>query len=110
MASIRGAQGSERILAKLNKFIESGQFYEAHQLYRTINFRYANSKKFPELRKILLEGATRFLDKGHQNSGADLANLYLNALSADPDIAEGLFTLLDCMTPTTKRLPCSLRQ
>ena len=36
----RGAAGVARIHAKLKTSLESGNFYEAHQFYRTLYFRY----------------------------------------------------------------------
>jgi hypothetical protein len=37
MASRRG--GTERVLSKLRSSIENRNFYEAHQMYRTLYFR-----------------------------------------------------------------------
>lgn len=91
MATIRGTQGSERLLAKLHKLINNAEYYEAHQLYRTLNFRYMNSGKFADLRKLLLEGANLLLQRDQYNSGADLALMYLDALSKDPAISEGMW-------------------
>ena len=34
------AAGVQRVLAKCQKCVESGNFYEAHQMYRTLSFRY----------------------------------------------------------------------
>ena len=93
MASIRGTQGSGRLLVKLHKLINNGEYYEAHQLYRTLNFRYSNSGKFAELRKLLLEGANLFLGRDQHNSGADLALMYLDALNKDTKITEGMFSI-----------------
>ena len=35
----RGAAGASRVLAKLNASLENGNFYEAHQMYRTLYYR-----------------------------------------------------------------------
>lgn len=82
-------RGSERILNKLRLMRENKQFYEAHQNYRTIYFRYLSAKKFKELQELLFEGADWFLDMKEYNSGADLACLYIDSLSADPEIVTG---------------------
>ena len=37
--SARAAAGINRVLAKLKTSLESGQYYEAHQMYRTLYFR-----------------------------------------------------------------------
>ena len=42
----RAAAGVGRILAKLKLNIDSGNFYEAHQLYRTLYFRYFLKNSF----------------------------------------------------------------
>lgn len=89
MASIRGVAGAERLLVKLRKMIETGDFYEAHQLYRTLNFRYANCGRHAELRQLLFEGASLFFANDQHNSGSDLAGLYLEAIAKDPLINGG---------------------
>lgn len=89
MASLKSTQSSSRILNKLDKLIEDENFYEAHQLYRTIYFRYLNSKRFRELQDLLLKGSLIFLEKGQANSGADLASLYIDTLAENPDTEKG---------------------
>lgn len=88
MASLKAVTGSERALQKLNKLLESEDFYEAHQLYRTINFRYSNAGRFEELARLFLDGAVLFLNKKQHNSGADLALLYVEAVKNDPNVTE----------------------
>lgn len=96
MALLKAKVGSERILAKLDKLVDSEEYYEAHQLYRTIYFRYLNGNKFKELQKLLYDGAYNLLDKKQFNSGADLAVLFIDSLNQDPNIADGkkVFTVL----------------
>jgi len=36
------AAGVQRVLSKCQKCVESGNFYEAHQMYRTLYFRYVS--------------------------------------------------------------------
>lgn len=42
MAATKGniSAGTQRLLQKLNKSIEDGEYYEAHQLIRTLYFRF----------------------------------------------------------------------
>lgn len=89
MTSTVPIRGSDRILNKLRIMRENNQFYEAHQNYRTIYFRYLSANRFKELQQLLFEGANWFLDMKEYNSGADLASLYINSLSNDPDIGKG---------------------
>lgn len=86
----RAAAGSERILLKLDKLIESNELYEAHQLYRTLHFRMLNSNRHEEAAKLLLKGANLFLDKNQSNSGADLSQLYLDVVQKDPNVEQKL--------------------
>lgn len=88
MASLKSAQSSSRIISKLDKLLAEENYYEAHQLYRTIYFRYLNSKRFNELQDLFLKGALTFLEKGQANSGADLASLYIDAVNENPDTAK----------------------
>lgn len=89
MAALKATYGSERILVKLAKLIDSSEYYEAHQLYRTIYFRYINAKRFKDLQKLLYDGAYTLLDKKQYNSGADLAVLFIDSLNQDPNIRDG---------------------
>jgi len=80
MATNKGA-GVQRILGKLRSSVDNGNFYEAHQMYRTLFFRYMNQKKYAELLDMLYEGAVLFLDHNQQGSGADLCNLLVEVLT-----------------------------
>ncbi|XP_059045334.1 Golgi to ER traffic protein 4 homolog [Achroia grisella] len=77
----RGERGVMRVLDKLEASVNSGQYYEAHQMYRTLYFRYLTQKKYPELLNLLYEGSTVLLQHEQQGSGADLAILLINVLS-----------------------------
>ncbi|KAK2187110.1 hypothetical protein NP493_179g04051 [Ridgeia piscesae] len=86
MASGRG--GTERVLAKLKRSVEAGNYYEAHQMYRTLYFRYSNKNKFTDALDILYSGAVMLLRHKQLESGSDLALLFvdvLNKSSTPPD-------------------------
>lgn len=68
---------SGRIEQKLQNALQNRNFYEAHQLYRTMYFRLLTRQKFEELRPLLLDGACKLLDANEITSGVDLANLYV---------------------------------
>ena len=57
-------RGSSRVATKLEASLEAGQFYEAHQLYRTLSYRYSIARKWPQLLDLLFHGACKLLDKG----------------------------------------------
>lgn len=82
----RASAGHERILMKLNKSLQDNELYEAHQLYRTLYFRLSKSNCHAEAAKLMLEGANLFLNKDQSNSGADLAQLYVDVIKNDPQI------------------------
>ena len=71
---------SERLLTKLHKSLENKDYYESHQIYRTLYFRLLRDKKHIQLSELLVDGAFRLLRNGQHNSGADLATLYLQLL------------------------------
>jgi len=72
-------------------------------MYRTLNFRYLNQKKYDDLLELLYKGSTLLLNHSQQSSGADLAGLLLEALVASGAAPTeqhvgrvvALFTLLD---------------
>lgn len=77
----RGERGVSRVLEKLEASISSGQYYEAHQMYRTLYFRYLSQKKYSDLLNLLYKGSTLLLQHDQQGSGADLALLFIDVLT-----------------------------
>ncbi|CAG9138720.1 hypothetical protein JYU34_012656 [Plutella xylostella] len=77
----RTERGVARVLEKLEASINSGQYYEAHQMYRTLYFRYLGQKKYDDLLNLLYKGATLLLQRDQQGSGADLAILLVEVLN-----------------------------
>jgi hypothetical protein len=49
MANIKSNRGITRVLDKITKSFESGNFYESHQLYKTLYFRYSAQGKLSEI-------------------------------------------------------------
>jgi len=79
MTGRRGV-GTERVLSKLKAHIDNQNFYEAHQMYRTLYFRYLGQKKYAELESMLYDGAVLLFSKNEIASGIDLAKLYVDTL------------------------------
>lgn len=77
----RGERGVSRVLEKLEASVSAGQYYEAHQMYRTLYFRYLNQKKYMDLLNLLNKGSTLLLQHDQQGSGADLAILLVDVLT-----------------------------
>lgn len=73
-------RGVSRVLAKLEASVESGNYYEAHQMYRTLYFRYSSQKRYDECLDLLYKGSVKFLNNEQFSSGADLGMLVIDTL------------------------------
>ncbi|KAK3579538.1 hypothetical protein CHS0354_028370 [Potamilus streckersoni] len=106
-----GNSGVERVLQKCHKCVEAGNFYEAHQMYRTVSFRYSGQKKYTEAIDLLYNGARTLLQHNQHSSGADLAMLVIEVLNAakytvTEDTTDKVVSLLRYMDPNApERLP-----
>ncbi|XP_077300122.1 Golgi to ER traffic protein 4 homolog [Arctopsyche grandis] len=76
-----GGAGLTRVRAKLSACLDQGNYYEAHQMYRTLHFRLLSKKSYNELLDLLYSGAIEFLKRGQQQSGVDIGILYVDVLS-----------------------------
>lgn len=74
-------QGVQRVLGKLQASVNAGNYYEAHQMYRTLYFRYCAQKKYEELLELLYDGSMLFFRHDQQASGADVSLLYIDVLA-----------------------------
>jgi len=72
---------SERLINKLSKCMSSKDYYEAHQIYRTLYHRLLRANKVRELADMLYSGAIELLTLKQYNSGADLACLYMDLMN-----------------------------
>ncbi|KAK2161508.1 hypothetical protein LSH36_115g04000 [Paralvinella palmiformis] len=80
-----GGRGVQRVLVKLERSIQEGNYYEAHQMYRTLYFRYNAQKRYTEAADLLYTGALTLLNAGQQQSGVDLAMLFIDTLEKAAD-------------------------
>ncbi|EDO48391.1 predicted protein [Nematostella vectensis] len=85
MAAVSRGGGIQRVLQKLNKSIEEGNYYEAHQMIRTLYFRYTSQKKYQDAIELLHNGTLLFFKYKQMGSGTDLAMLMLDCLKAGKD-------------------------
>nr|XP_045731904.1 Golgi to ER traffic protein 4 homolog [Mirounga angustirostris] len=103
----RNRGGVQRVEGKLRASVEKGDYYEAHQMYRTLFFRYMSQSKHTEARELMCSGALLFFSHGQQNSAADLSMLVLESLEkAEVEVADELlenlaklFSLMDPNSP-----------
>ncbi|CAB4434396.1 unnamed protein product [Rhizophagus irregularis] len=70
------AKGTDKVLDKLKVSVEEGNYYEAHQMYRTVCRRYIKQKKYMSAIDLLYSGAETLLKHKQTGSGIDLS-LYL---------------------------------
>lgn len=80
MSQTKSCRGVSRVLAKLEESVRSGKYYEAHQKYRTLYFRYLSQKRFDECLELLFDGAQKLLENDQYSSGADLGLLVVDTL------------------------------
>uniref|UniRef100_A0AAQ5XR37 Golgi to ER traffic protein 4 homolog n=1 Tax=Amphiprion ocellaris TaxID=80972 RepID=A0AAQ5XR37_AMPOC len=59
-SSARNRGGVQRVEGKLRASVEKGDYYEAHQMYRTLFFRYMSQAKHAEARELMYNGALLF--------------------------------------------------
>ncbi|XP_050075454.1 Golgi to ER traffic protein 4 homolog [Anopheles maculipalpis] len=74
------ARGVQRVLDKLRASVEAKNFYEAHQMYRTLYFRYVAQRKYDDVLALLYDGALTMLEHEQYSSGADLGLLIIQTL------------------------------
>lgn len=84
-----GLSGVSRVLAKLDLSIEEGNYYEAHQMYRTLYFRYTLQRKYDECLELLHKGSIKLIGKQQETSAADLGLLILDTLEKRGDCKDG---------------------
>ncbi|KAF9934830.1 hypothetical protein FBU30_010803 [Linnemannia zychae] len=70
------ARGTAKVLQKLEKSVDAGNYYEAHQMYRTVANRYVKANNYKDAIDLLYSGALLLLKHKQTGSGTDLA-LYL---------------------------------
>ncbi|KAL7979243.1 hypothetical protein Chor_015267 [Crotalus horridus] len=103
----RNRGGVQRVEGKLRASVEKGDYYEAHQMYRTLFFRYMSQGKHTEARELMYSGAVLFFSHNQQNSAADLSMLVLESLEkSDAKVTDELlenlaklFSLMDQNSP-----------
>lgn len=111
--TMSGAVG--RLRSKVTAAVNSGDYYHAHQLYRTLNFRLGSQGRWDELIELLYEGITILVDHEQYTSAFDLSLQLLAALKDGKiecdrrDVLERLGDIFKRLHPsklvTSKELP-----
>ncbi|KAA8581189.1 hypothetical protein FQN60_002770 [Etheostoma spectabile] len=105
-SNARNRGGVQRVEGKLRASVEKGDYYEAHQMYRTLFFRYMSQAKHAEARELMYNGALLFFSYNQQNSAADLSMLVLEVFEksetkVDDEVLECLAKLFSRMDPNS---------
>jgi len=72
---------TKRLYDKLEQCKENKDFYQAHQICRTIYVRLRSSTNEENILKFLFESACYFLEHNQSNSGYDLCKCYIETLN-----------------------------
>lgn len=72
---------SSRLYEKLERCKQTKDFYQAHQICRTIYVRLRSSSPDENILKFLFESACYFLEHNQSNSGYDLCKSYIEILN-----------------------------
>jgi hypothetical protein len=67
--------------------VAAGAFYEAQQMYKTVYHRYKSRKQLQDSYLVLASGAVQQLSSHQVNCGMELANMLLEAYSANQEPA-----------------------
>ncbi|KAI5806629.1 hypothetical protein DFH27DRAFT_548941 [Peziza echinospora] len=94
----------EKTRARLQKRIEEGAYYEAHQQLRVICQRYVKAENYDAAIAILFTGAQALLKAGQFSSGGDLCVLLIDVyhtagVKPSPASKAKIFTLLSLISP-----------
>ncbi|KAG2171987.1 hypothetical protein INT43_001464 [Umbelopsis isabellina] len=93
------SKGTEKTLQKLKQSVEDGNYYEAHQMYRTVARRLTKQQKYRDVIDLLHSGAASLLKQKQSGSGSDLALYMLDTykLSNTPVTEESLDRVVELL-------------
>uniref|UniRef100_H2Z249 Golgi to ER traffic protein 4 homolog n=1 Tax=Ciona savignyi TaxID=51511 RepID=H2Z249_CIOSA len=81
--------GLERLKQKLNRNIEDGNHYEAHQLYNTLFYRLGGKNLHSEAQDLVATGAFYLFEHKKFGSAAQLCLLYVESLENHVRVVDG---------------------
>ncbi|KAG0169235.1 hypothetical protein DFQ28_003463 [Apophysomyces sp. BC1034] len=92
-------RGTEKTLQKLKDSVNNGNYYEAHQMYRTVARRYNKQQKYKHAIQLLHDGAVSLMQHQQSASGSDLANYMLSTYvtAGTPVDAESLDRVVEIL-------------
>lgn len=75
------SSGTLKQLQKLEKRVQDGNYYEAQQMYKSVNSRYLHAKKYSDSINLLASGAVAMLNHGQVTCGTELGLLLIQTMS-----------------------------
>ncbi|KAF9359995.1 hypothetical protein BGX26_010832 [Mortierella sp. AD094] len=98
------ARGTAKVLQKLEKSVGAGNYYEAHQMYRTVANRYVKAQNYKDAIDLLHSGSLLLLKHDQAGSGADLGLYLLEVYNHDKvavteESRDRIFDIADLMGP-----------
>uniref|UniRef100_A0A0N5ARC5 Golgi to ER traffic protein 4 homolog n=1 Tax=Syphacia muris TaxID=451379 RepID=A0A0N5ARC5_9BILA len=71
----------EKLEKRISDCFENTNYYEAHQLYRTLYFRLSTHQEWDELQRILCDGILKLVEVNEHESAIDLGELYIEVMT-----------------------------
>ncbi|KAF9164914.1 hypothetical protein BGX21_010428 [Mortierella sp. AD011] len=98
------ARGTAKVLQKLEKSVGAGNYYEAHQMYRTVANRYVKAQNYKDAIDLLHSGSLLLLKHNQAGSGADLGLYLIEVYNLDKvpvteESRDRIFDIADLMSP-----------
>ncbi|KAJ9075283.1 hypothetical protein DSO57_1037583 [Entomophthora muscae] len=89
----------DKTLKKLEVALQAGDFYQAHQIYRSVCNRYYNQKNYGKAIEMLYEGSLKLLEYEQYASAADLGTYLTKAYTAsntqvDPESSARIIAII----------------
>ncbi|CAG8522102.1 5144_t:CDS:2 [Ambispora gerdemannii] len=93
-------KGTDKVLEKIQESLDNKNYYEAHQMYRTVCRRLIKQKQHSKAIDILYSGARSLLEHKQSGSGTDLSLYLIDAylteeLSVNDESRDRIINLLE---------------
>ncbi|KAG9304979.1 hypothetical protein G9A89_003148, partial [Geosiphon pyriformis] len=79
--AIMGSRGTDKVLEKIQEALDRQNYYEAHQMYRTVCRRLIKQKQYSKAIDLLYTGARSLLEHKQSGSATDLSLYMIDAYS-----------------------------
>lgn len=93
---------------KISDCFDKKNYYEAHQVYRTLYFRLSAREQWDELQNLLYSGVLKLIEVNEPTSATDLAELYVEVLTKGqvaftPEVLERFQKLFSSLPSTLEK-------